>query len=88
MEAGGEALAIVCKAANITKADFTSIFLLSRSTRPGEKVVDPNELSRAMAFYDRVAQETARKVVDRWQLDPDYLDALKRVHARNRRANP
>ena len=88
MEAGGEALAIVCKAANITKADFTSIFLLSRSTRPGEKVVDPNELSRAMAFYDRVAQETARKVVDRWHLDPDYLDALKRVHARDRRSKP
>ncbi len=88
METGGEALAIACKAADISKADFTSIFLLSRSARPGEKVVDPNELSRAMAFYDRITQETARKVVDRWHLDPDYLDALKRVHARDRRANP
>ncbi len=88
METGGEALAIACKAADISKADFTSIFLLSRSVRPGEKVVDPNELSRAMAFYDRIAQGTARKVVDRWHLDPDYLDALKRVHARDRRPNP
>ena len=88
METGGEALAIACKAADISKADFTSIFLLSRSARPGEKVVDPNELSRAMAFYDRIAQGTARKVVDRWHLDPDYLDALKRVHGRDRRAKP
>ncbi len=88
MEAGGEALAIASRAANITKADFTSIFLLSRSARPGEKVVDPNELSRAMAFYDRITQATARKVVDRWQLDPDYLDALKRVHGRDRQAHP
>jgi uncharacterized protein (DUF2336 family) len=86
METGGEALAIASKAANITKADFTSIFLLSRSARPGEKVVDPNELSRAMAFYDRLTQDTARKVVERWHLDPDYLDALKRVHAPDRRA--
>ena len=86
METGGEALAIASKAANITKADFTSIFLLSRSARPGEKVVDPNELSRAMAFYDRLTQDTARKVVERWHLDPDYLDALKRVHAPDQRA--
>lgn len=86
METGGEGLAIASKAANITKADFTSIFLLSRSARPGEKVVDPNELSRAMAFYDRLTQDTARKVVERWHLDPDYLDALKRVHGPDQRA--
>jgi len=84
METGGETLAIACKAAKITKADFTSIFLLSRSARPGEKVVDPNELSRAMSFYDRIAQETARKVVDRWHLDPDYLTALRQVLGRDR----
>jgi uncharacterized protein (DUF2336 family) len=88
LEPGGEALSIACKSANITKADFTSIFLLSRSARPGEKVVDPNELSRAMAFYDRLTPGMAKKVVERWHLDPDYLDALKRVHARDRRATP
>ena len=84
METGGEALAIGCRSANITKADFTSIFLLSRSARPGEKVVDPKELSRAMAFYDRIAPDTARKVVERWHLDPDYLDALRQVRDRKR----
>lgn len=80
-EAEGEGLAICCRAANIYKADFTSIFLLSRSARPGEKVVDPDELSRAVAFFDRITAETARKVVQRWHLDPDYLDALKKLHA-------
>ena len=79
-ESGGECLAIASKAANIYKADFTAIFLLSRSARPGEKVVDPNELQRAMSFYDRVTTETARKVVQRWHLDPDYLEALKKIH--------
>jgi uncharacterized protein (DUF2336 family) len=82
LETGGEALAIACRSANITKADFTSIFLLSRSARPGEKVVDPTELSRAMAFYDRITPDTARKVVERWHLDPDYLEALRRVRDR------
>lgn len=81
LEPGGESLAICCRAASLYKADFTSIFLLSRSARPGEKLVDPGELSNAVAFFDRITTDTARKVVHRWHLDPDYLDALKKLHA-------
>ena len=81
LEPGGESLAICCRAANLYKADFTSIFLLSRSARPGEKLVDPGELSNAVAFFDRITTDTARKVVHRWHLDPDYLDALKKLNA-------
>ena len=78
-EPGAEGLAIACRAAEIYKADFASIFLLSRSARPGEKTVDPRELSRAIAFFDRIKIDTARKVVERWNLDPDYLFALRQV---------
>ena len=78
-ESGGEALAIACKSAEIYKADFASIFLLSRGSRPGEKVVDPGELSKAVMFFDRLRIETARKVVERWHLDPNYLNALRLV---------
>lgn len=81
MEAGGESLAIACRAANLYKHEFTTIFLLSRSARPGEKVVDPGELARAVAFYDKITPDTARKVVERWHLDPDYLEALKKLKA-------
>ena len=56
-EPGGEGLAIACKAAGIDKPDFASIFLLSRSARPGDKVVDPNELSRVLGFFDRIRPE-------------------------------
>jgi hypothetical protein len=87
LEPGGESLAINCRAADLNKSDFTSIFLLSRSARPGDKLVDPDELSHAVAFYDRITPETARKVVQRWHLDPDYLEALKKFHgAKSRRA--
>ena len=78
-EPGGEGLAIACRAAEIAKADFASIFLLSRSARPGDKVVDPNELSRVLNLFDRIKVETARKVVERWHLDPNYLFALKQM---------
>jgi hypothetical protein len=68
------------------KPDFATVFLLSRAARPGEKVVDPSELSRAVEFFDGLKVETAKKVVDYWKLDPDYLTALKQVEHERRRA--
>ena len=64
-EEGGEELAISCKAVGITKPDFATVFLLSRKSRPGDKVVDPNELSQVLNFFERVKQETTQKVVKR-----------------------
>ncbi|MEX2455179.1 MAG: DUF2336 domain-containing protein [Rhodospirillaceae bacterium] len=85
-EPGGEGLAIACRAAGIGKPDFASIFLLSRSARPGDKVVDPNELSRVLGFFDRIKADTAQKVVGRWHLDPNFLFALKQVQEGKRSA--
>jgi uncharacterized protein (DUF2336 family) len=78
-EPGGQGLAIACRGVNIDKAHFASIFLLSRGARPGDKVVDPGELSQVLAFYEGIKPETARKVVERWRVDPDFLFALKQV---------
>jgi len=85
-EPGGEALAILCRALEIMKPDFASIFLLSRSVRPGDKVVDPSELTRVLDLYDRIKLETAQKVVEHWRLDPDYPFALKQVNAQTKKA--
>jgi len=78
-EPGGQGLAIACRALDIDKADFASIFLLSRGARPGDKVVDPSELGDALGFFDRIKADTARKVVTRWRIDPDFLFALKQM---------
>jgi uncharacterized protein (DUF2336 family) len=64
LEAGeSEMLAAACRATGIDKGHFASIFLLSRGARPGEQIVDPRELSRILAFYDRLSPETARALV-------------------------
>ena len=81
LEAGGEGLAIACKALDVEKSDFVSLFLLSRQARPGEKVVDPTELAGTVSLYDRINSDTAGKVLSRWKLDPDYLYALKQVES-------
>jgi len=81
LEAGGEGLAIACKALDVEKSDFVSLFVLSRQARPGEKVVDPTELAGTVSLYDRINSDTAAKVLSRWKLDPDYLYALKQVES-------
>ena len=86
LEPGGEGLAIACKALDIEKPDFVSLFLLSRQARPGDKVVDPTELASTVSLYDRINSDTAQKVLSRWKLDPDYLYALKQVEGGNAEA--
>ncbi len=81
-EPGGQGLAVISRAIGISKPDFASIFLLSRSARPGDKVVDPGELSRVLAFYDRVQPAAAGRLIERMQLDPDYLQALIEIDER------
>lgn len=78
-EPGGEGLAIACKAVGIDKPDFARMFLNSRGARPGEKIVDPSELARVLTFFDRVDAETAREIVHRWRLDPEYLFVLSQL---------
>ena len=84
-EPGGEGLAIACKAVSIEKPDFASIFLLSRSARPGDKVVDPSELSAVISLFDRMRPYSAIKVLRRWRLDPNFLFALKQLEPRSKK---
>ena len=78
-EPGGEGLVIACRALEVDKPAFTSIFLLSRKGRPGDQVVDPRELSRVISLFDRVKPDAAQQVLRRWQRNPEYLYAVRRV---------
>lgn len=87
-EPGGEGLAIACKAIGFTKPDFTSIYLLSRSARPGDKVIDPSELSSVVSLFERIQAESAMKVLRRWRLNPDFLFALKQLESSRAKRPP
>ncbi|MDX1483852.1 MAG: DUF2336 domain-containing protein [Alphaproteobacteria bacterium] len=80
-EPGGEALAVVCRALEIAKADFATMFMLTRKARGGERTVRPGELNRVLEIYDRVRLESARRMLSRWQRDPGYLDAVRILSA-------
>ena len=70
---GGRALAVLCRALDIDKAGFVSIFLLSRGARPGDQIVHPRELSYALAAYDRLTIALAQDLLANWKKDPSYL---------------
>jgi uncharacterized protein (DUF2336 family) len=78
-DSGGEALAVACKGIDIPKTEFTTIFMLTRKARPGTGAVNPRELTRVLALFDRMHLEAARAMVRRWQRDPDFLDAVDRL---------
>jgi uncharacterized protein (DUF2336 family) len=83
-ESGGEALTLACRAMRIDKGFFASIFLLSRAARPGEQIVDPRELSRVLALYDRVTPEAALPILQSWRLNPGATQLMPSSRRRER----
>ena len=75
-EAGGQSLAVACKAAHVPKPDFASIFLLSRQARPGDKSVAPGELTATLDLYDRIEVKKAERLLEKWCLQPDHGAAI------------
>jgi uncharacterized protein (DUF2336 family) len=76
-EPGGEALAVACKGIEVPKADFATIFMLTRKARSNAGVMNPRELTRVLALYDRMRPEAAQAMVARWQRDSDFLNAVR-----------
>ncbi len=64
--AGGENLAIACRALGLGKPLMTSIFIWSRKGRADLGVVNPRELSQAMTVFDETSPEAAQDMIAAW----------------------
>lgn len=84
-EDGGEGLVIGCRACNVNRTDFTSLFLMLQRARPSELANNPYLLSRSMEMFDRLKPETARKVVERWKINPLFLKSIRRLEQQPRK---
>ncbi len=78
-EDGGEGLVIACRSCNINRTDFTALFLMLQRARPTELANNPYQLSRSMEMFDRLKPDTARKVVERWKINPFFLKSIRRL---------
>lgn len=80
----GEDLAIVCRALAMDKLVLASIFLLSHKARSGGLGVRPQDLSAAMAHYDRMTQDGAGEVLETWRGNPDLPGAADQLQDKGR----
>ncbi len=76
-EPGGEALAILCKAVQIDKTDFASIFMLSRKAHNSDRVTNPADLKRILDLFDRIQPDAADRMLKKWQRDSNFLNAIR-----------
>jgi uncharacterized protein (DUF2336 family) len=83
---GGQGLTVLCKAAGIDRAVFSSIFLLTREARDGAHVTDPKLLNKMLKIYDSLSEKDAAGALRCWQLDADYLDTIDQIKAAKRRS--
>lgn len=60
----GQGLAIACRAFDIPKPDFISIFLLTNPMRSKVRIVDLKDLGRAIEYYDRLKPQIARDLIE------------------------
>lgn len=74
--AGGEGLAIACRAAAIPKPVFASIFLLSRQARPGDHSVEKDELKSVLMLYDVLSDSDAMDILQAWRKKPAYGELI------------
>ena len=78
-EAGGEGLAIACKAVGIPEFQFATIFSLSRKSHPHVAKTLKRDMPKVLDLYRRMTDEAATAVLHRWQRGSDYLAAIREL---------
>ncbi len=62
-QSSGQGLAVSCKAFDLPKEDFVSIFLLTNRMRNRGRMVDLNDMTKAVNYYNRIGAEMARDIL-------------------------
>jgi uncharacterized protein (DUF2336 family) len=70
---GGKPFIVTCRGINMMKAEFASLFLLSRGIRTGDKIVDQRELAMALKYFDALKDFDVSRIVRSWVRDPALI---------------
>ena len=62
-QSSGQGLAVTCRAFDISKQEFISLYLLSNRLRNGGKMVDLKDITRAISYYDRIQPAIAKGII-------------------------
>lgn len=81
-DSSGQGLVVACRAARIDRSNFVTLFMLMQRARSEPMTRDPYLMSKCLELYDRLSPETAAKLVERWQVDPEYLKSILRLQSK------
>lgn len=59
----GNGLAVLCRANDIMKSDFVTIYLLTNQLRQKGRMVDINDMNRAVNFFNKITKDVALHVL-------------------------
>jgi uncharacterized protein (DUF2336 family) len=76
-EEEADGFVIAARVSGFDRSTFTTLFLLLQRIHPRGMSEDPQQLRRGLELFDRLRPETARKVVARYMVNPDFLRALR-----------
>lgn len=62
-QSSGQGLAVLCRAYEVSKADFISIFLLTSRLRQVEKTVNLKDMTKAIEYYSRIKTGMAKDIL-------------------------
>jgi len=75
----GTGLAIACKAAQLDKPIFSSIYAHSYKAKRGGVKIRRQEINKMLGRYDLMSEQAAEKVVGRWHENVAYKEAIREL---------
>lgn len=60
---GGQGMAVACRAIGVTKENFVSLFMISRTMVRSDDVIDAAELRKAIRYFDALTQVMATRIL-------------------------
>ena len=64
-QASARKLAIICRALRVAKSDFSLIYLYTHRIRSEDRLLNHNDLMKALSYFDSIKQEAAGLIVTR-----------------------
>jgi uncharacterized protein (DUF2336 family) len=77
LDPGGEPLAVACRAMGLERADFASVFMLTR--KPGAGNEAALTINPVLAMFDSVDESNAKRALAYWREDTGYRGAVKEL---------
>lgn len=72
----GESLAVLCRACEMNRNDFATLFLLMQNVTQGLRPLPPQRLNDVLTFFDGVSMAASRAARRHWCRDRGYLNAI------------